>query len=61
MFTLTVLGFIISAAWPDYALIPDDPEPCPRELYTGEALILLIRYLLEGTPRRIHRHLASLP
>lgn len=47
-FALTVLGYQLYAAWPDYTLVPGDPAQCPRELYNGEALILLIRYLLEG-------------
>ncbi len=49
MFTLTVLGFMINASWPEYALTPVDRERCPHELYNKEGLILLIRYLIEGT------------
>lgn len=49
VFTLTVLGFQIDAAWPEFSLVPRDPEACPHALYNKEALILVIRYLLEGT------------
>lgn len=48
-FTLNVLGFLVLAAWPEFALSPGDPEACPRELYGTKAQILLIRHLLEGT------------
>jgi hypothetical protein len=47
-FILTILGFKLYAAWPEFALTPEDAENCPRDLYGGEALILGIRYLLEG-------------
>lgn len=48
IFTLTVLGYRINAAWPEFALTPGDPEACPQELYGTKAQILLIRHLLEG-------------
>ncbi len=48
-FTLTVLGYTINAAWPEFVLAPGDPEACPRELYGTKAQILLLRHLLEGT------------
>jgi hypothetical protein len=47
-FTLTVLGHTVSASWPEFMLTPADFDACPRALYTGEALILVIRYLIEG-------------
>ncbi len=49
VFPLTVLGFQIDAAWPEYSLTPRSPDICPGELYGDKAQILLIRYLIEGT------------
>ncbi|SHI01326.1 protein of unknown function [Sporobacter termitidis DSM 10068] len=49
VFTLTVLGFEIDAAWPEFSLAPRDAERCPSALYDKEGRILLIRYLIEGT------------
>lgn len=46
-FSLFVLGFELSAAWPEFSLKPKDPA-CPSILYGGEAQILLMRYLIEG-------------
>jgi hypothetical protein len=48
VFELTVLGFALDAAWPEFSLCPADPEACPRDLYGSGAKILMIRYLLEG-------------
>jgi hypothetical protein len=48
-FTLTVLGYQINAAWPEFTLTPENPETCPYELCGTKAQILLIRHLLEGT------------
>ena len=48
-FTVPVLGHTVHAAWPDFMLAPGDPHACPRALYDGEALILVIRYLIEGS------------
>ena len=47
-FVITVLGFQVYAAWPDYALSPADAAACPHDLYGTKAQILLLRYLLEG-------------
>ena len=47
-FVLTVLGFQVYAAWPDYALTPADTAACPRDLYGTKAKILLLRHLLGG-------------
>ena len=49
VFALPVLGHTVLASWPEFTLTPADFDACPRALYDGEALILVIRYLLEGT------------
>lgn len=48
-FVLSVLGFTIYAAWPEFSLVPEEKECCAAILYGGEATILMIRYLSEGT------------
>ncbi len=50
-FVLTVLGYSLIAAWPEFSLTPEDPA-CPAALYTAGAQILMIRYLLEGRYER---------
>lgn len=47
-FILSVLSYSIKVTWPVFALSPADGDNCPKALYTGDAMILLIRYLLEG-------------
>ena len=47
VFSLNVLGFALSAAWPEFSLNPQEPG-CPKELYGGKSQILMIRYLTEG-------------
>lgn len=47
-FTMTVLGFTLRAAWPEFSLEPADRESCPCSLYSNEGAILSLRYLLEG-------------
>jgi hypothetical protein len=46
-FSLNVLGFTLLASWPEFSLKPKD-EYCPKDLYGGEAQILMIRFLIEG-------------
>lgn len=48
VFSLSVLGFTLLASWPEFTLKPSD-ETCPKDLFGGEAKILMIRYLIEGT------------
>jgi hypothetical protein len=47
-FRLRVLGHPLLAAWPEFALTPEASGRCPAVLYNGEAMILMIRYLIEG-------------
>ncbi|MEL4106595.1 DUF3786 domain-containing protein [Oscillospiraceae bacterium WX1] len=47
-FVLCVYGNTLYAAWPEWALQPDDPATCPKALHSGPANILMIRFLLEG-------------
>ena len=54
VFTLTVLGFTINAFWPEFKLEAADGADCPAILLSGEATILLIRYLSEGISEKAH-------
>lgn len=47
-FTVLVLSHPLKVSWPEFALTPIEPESCPKSLYTGEAQILIIRYLIKG-------------
>lgn len=47
-FTLNVLGFTLTATWPDFTLTPEDKEHTPPILFSLESQILLIRHLIEG-------------
>jgi hypothetical protein len=48
VFTLTMLGFRLNAAWPDFTLLPEDEGICPKALLRPSAQILVMRYLIEG-------------
>ena len=47
-FTLKVLGHAIYAEWPEFRLIPADPESCPKILCGFSMQILAIRFLIAG-------------
>jgi len=47
-FSIEVLSLTIYALWPEFELIPADPQKCPEVLYGFSAQILTIRFLLEG-------------
>ena len=47
-FTLNALGYTIFAEWPEFKLIPADPERCPKILYGFSMQILAIRFLIAG-------------
>ena len=47
-FTFVALGFTIYAKWPEFELIPADPESCPKILYSFSMQILAIRFLIAG-------------
>ena len=47
-FTLNVLGHTIYALWPEFRLVPSDPERCPKILCGFSMQILTIRFLIAG-------------
>lgn len=48
VFTVTMLGFKLHAAWPEFALTPVDEDTCPKALRGVPAQILVMRFLIEG-------------
>jgi hypothetical protein len=48
VFTGTMLGFKLNAAWPEFSLTPEDKERCPKALRGAPAQILVMRFLIEG-------------
>ena len=47
-FMVQLFGCTLYAEWPDFRLVPADPERCLRELYGFSMQILTIRFLLKG-------------
>jgi len=47
-FKLRVLGYDLFAEWPEFKLVPLDPENCPKILYGFSMQILAIRFLIAG-------------
>ena len=47
-FTLYTLGHKLYANWPEFKLIPDDPENCPKTLYAFQMQVLAMRVLYLG-------------
>jgi hypothetical protein len=51
-FVLTVLSHTLYAAWPNFELVPAEPERCPKILYGFSMQILTIRFLIAGAAAR---------
>ncbi|MDR2570675.1 MAG: DUF3786 domain-containing protein [Oscillospiraceae bacterium] len=47
-FTLQVMGHTLYAAWPEFDLIPDNYETCPKTLYSFPMQVLTVRVLTVG-------------
>ena len=47
-FVLEVLGFKISAYWPEFKLVPDDRALCPKVLYDFQMQVMVMRFLIES-------------
>ena len=50
-FALKLYGHTVFAAWPEFFLTAEDPEHCPKALLSDYAMILTLRYLLNGRDR----------
>jgi len=47
-FTLNLLGHTLYAEWPEFKLVPADPESCPKTLYGFQMQVLAMRVLYLG-------------
>jgi len=47
-FRFDVLGHTVYAKWPEFKLVPAEPDRCPKILYGFSMQILTVRYLMEG-------------
>jgi len=47
-FTLHTLGYTLYAEWPEFKLVPADPEICPKALYGFQMQVLAMRVLYLG-------------
>ena len=47
-FALELLGNTVYAQWPEFKLVPADPETCPKVLYGFSMQILAIRFIIAG-------------